>query len=305
MWFFGSSHTDPPDRICKQPFNQDESCMVRSHWRKCQPCHSSSWNGMSRDRPSHLWMLIRLIPTSCDCDNIATTCRQRQHGCRLELMQGRRAAARARPFAETTGGLLRAVWTCADSAAVHKVSEVTYRNMKCFFFVLVCRLSVYLYHLLLYIFHTIYYDIRTWPDCTLVLVPVPHASQWVTTGWPVAVAAPVKQEQRRRALQKGTEDEWCFDLMLSYFHFLSSGSKILRKLETVGIFWLPTFFCNPYKWLTGVWYSLVSPLDSWSSIPTEHHPILFSSELPWPWQNLTVISVQIKKDRELESSFPS
>lgn len=133
MWFFGSSHTDPPDRICKQPFNQDESCMVRSHWRKCQPCHSSSWNRMSRDRPSHLWMLIRLIPTSCDCDNIATTCRQRQHGCRLELMQGRRAAARARPFAETTGGLLRTVWTCADSAAVHKVSEVTYRNLKCFF----------------------------------------------------------------------------------------------------------------------------------------------------------------------------
>lgn len=174
-----------------------------------------------------------------------------------------------------------------------------------FFFVLVCWLSVYLYHLLLYIFHTIYYDIRTWPDCTLVLVPVPHASQWVTTGWPVAVAAPVKQEQRRRALQKGTEDEWCFHFMLTYFHFLSSGSKILRKLETVGMFWLATFFCNPYKWLTVVWYSLVSPLDSWSSIPTEHHPILFSSELPWPWQNLTVISVQIKKDRELESSFPS
>ena len=32
-----------PDRICKQPLNQDESCMdTLESLEKCQPCHSSS-----------------------------------------------------------------------------------------------------------------------------------------------------------------------------------------------------------------------------------------------------------------------
>ena len=76
---------------------------------------------------------------------------------------------------------MRTVWTCVDSAAVHKVSEVTYRNIKRRLFT--CLLAKCIFCLFITYFILIcilYYGIRTWPECGLVLVP--HANHRVTSG---------------------------------------------------------------------------------------------------------------------------